>query len=66
MRRRGWFGFGVGVLAGALCGVLGATLVPAWLAPGTDLEPGPLVILSGKDDSAGGQNRECAGAQSLS
>jgi multiple sugar transport system substrate-binding protein len=56
-RRRGWFGFGAGLLAGTVAGALLATLLPIWLAPGTDLEPGPLVILSGKDDSAGGQRQ---------
>ncbi len=56
-RWRGRFGFGLGLLAGGVAGALLATLVPVWLAPGTDLEPGPLVILSGRDDSAGGQRQ---------
>jgi ABC-type glycerol-3-phosphate transport system substrate-binding protein len=55
--RWGWSGFGVGVLAGAVAAVMVAMLVPA-LVPGTDLEPGPLVILSGKDDSDGGQRHK--------
>jgi multiple sugar transport system substrate-binding protein len=56
-RRRGWFGFGVGVVAGATVAALVAVLLPAALAPATGLEPGPLVILSGKDDSSGGQRQ---------
>ncbi|MEN3310247.1 MAG: multiple sugar transport system substrate-binding protein [Micromonosporaceae bacterium] len=56
-RRRGWFGFAVGVVAGATAGALVAVLLPAALAPATGLESGELVILSGKDDSAGGQRR---------
>jgi multiple sugar transport system substrate-binding protein len=56
-RRRGWFGFGVGVLAGAAVATLVAVLLPIVLAPETGLEPGPLVILSGKDDSDGHQRQ---------
>ncbi len=54
-RHPGWFGFGTGILAGAAAGALVATLVPAAFAAPSDLEPGELVILSGKDDSAGAQ-----------
>jgi multiple sugar transport system substrate-binding protein len=49
-RRRGWLGFGVGIAVGATAGALLATLLPALLTP-PGLEPGPLVILSGRDDS---------------
>jgi multiple sugar transport system substrate-binding protein len=55
--RRGWFGFGVGTVAGAAVAVLLALGLPVVLAAPTNLEPGALVILSGKDDSAGGQRQ---------
>jgi multiple sugar transport system substrate-binding protein len=56
-RHRGRFGFAVGLLAGAGVATLVAVLLPVVLAPATDLEPGELVILSGRDDSNGGQRK---------
>lgn len=57
-RRPGWVGFAVGVVAGVVTSALFALYVLPILATGDDLEPGTLVILSGRDDSAGGQRRE--------
>jgi multiple sugar transport system substrate-binding protein len=54
-RRRGWLGFAVGIAVGGTVGALLVALLPGLLAPDTGLEPGPLVIVSGKDVSDGHQ-----------
>lgn len=53
-RRRWWRAFALGNLSGALVVALLATVVLAQREP-EELEPGELVILSGRDDSVGGQ-----------
>ncbi|WP_117208895.1 extracellular solute-binding protein [Allorhizocola rhizosphaerae] len=54
MRYRGWAGLGAGVVIGALATLLVTSVVQR--APG-GLEPGTLIILSGRDDGLGGQRQ---------
>jgi multiple sugar transport system substrate-binding protein len=56
-RHRAWFVFG----SGLLCGIVATLLVSAYLVPLFDrsdrLEPGDLIILSGRDDGQGNQRQ---------
>ncbi|QLQ39773.1 extracellular solute-binding protein [Micromonospora robiginosa] len=55
-RRNWWRAFGVGLLSGVLVATLGALLL--WKVAGPKgLEPGDLVILTGRDDSEGQQRQ---------
>ncbi|GIH06107.1 hypothetical protein Rhe02_41740 [Rhizocola hellebori] len=56
----GWTGFLAGVAAGTALTVLAIQIVVPQLA-GTGWEPGELVILSGKDESTGGQRDQLIG-----
>lgn len=56
-RRRGWAGLATGTALGALLAVLVPAVLPWPAAPDGGLEPGTIWILSGVDESPGGQRQ---------
>lgn len=58
MRMNRWLVLGLGATAGALVMALIAFVIVPSVKPDTGLEPGELVLLSGKDQSDGGQRQE--------
>ncbi|MBE1462203.1 extracellular solute-binding protein [Kibdelosporangium phytohabitans] len=53
-----WWSFGLGAVAGLLVAALVAAVLRPWEPDAVELEKGPLIIISGKDQSNGGQRQE--------